>query len=189
MNATPRTNYDRVAIILHWLMAILLITMLLFGEDMMEAGRELGEDHGANDALWLTNLHVNLGAAIMILTVIRLAWRLANPPPLLPATVKPWEQRASGIVYALFYILMVGLPITGWFALPAFLAKHPDLANLSLFGLASYPLAPALPIKIVILHKLGSKVALALLALHVLAALKHQFVDDSKIFSRMMTRG
>jgi cytochrome b561 len=49
-----------------------------------------------------------------------------------------------------------------------------------------FPLAPAIPIKTIILHKLGSKIALALLALHVLAALKHQFIDDTKIFSRMM---
>ncbi len=189
MTQTHRTTYNRVAIILHWLMAILLITMLLFGEDMMEAGREHAENAGASDALWLTNLHINLGAAIMILTIIRLAWRLANPPPPMPASVKQWEQRAAGLVYGLFYILMIGLPITGWFALPAFLAKHPELADLSLFGLTAYPVAPALPIKIVILHKLGSKVALALLALHVLAALKHQFIDDSKIFSRMMPHG
>lgn len=91
MTTTSRTTYNRVAIILHWLMAILLIGMLLLGEDMMEIEKEVGEDHGAG-GFALINLHVNIGIAILILTVIRIAWRIANPPPALPDTVKSWEK-------------------------------------------------------------------------------------------------
>ena len=185
MTDTPRTTYNRVAIILHWLMAILLIGMLLLGEDMMELKKDVGEDHGAGGFTFV-NLHINIGIAVLILSVIRLAWRIANPPPALPDTVKPWEKKLASITYSLFYLVMIGLPITGWFGLPGFLAKHPDVMGLNLFGVADLPLAPALPIKTIILHKLGSKIGLALLALHVLAALKHQFIDDTKIFSRMM---
>jgi len=187
MTAVPRTNYDRVAIILHWLMAILLIGMLLLGEDMMELKKGISEETGAG-TFALINLHINLGIAILILSVIRLAWRIANPPPALPETVKPWEKKLATIIYGLFYVMMIGLPITGWLGLPSFLAKHPQVMGLNLFGLMDFPLAPAIPIKVIILHKLGSNVALALLGLHVLAALKHQFVDDTKIFSRMMPR-
>jgi len=185
MTTTSRTTYNRVAIILHWLMAILLIGMLLLGEDMMEIEKEVGEDHGAG-GFALINLHVNIGIAILILTVIRIAWRIVNPPPALPDTVKSWEKKLATITYGLFYVLMIGLPLTGWFALPGFLARHSEVAGLNLFGLMDFPLAPAVPIKTIILHKLGSKIGLALLALHVLAALKHQFVDDTKIFSRMI---
>lgn len=187
MTATPRTNYDSVAIILHWLMAILLIGMLLLGEDMMEVKKEIAEDQGTG-AFSLVNLHINIGIAILILSVIRIAWRLANPPPALPDTVKPWEKKLATIIYGLYYVMMIGLPITGWLGLPSFLARHPQVVGLNLFGLMDYPLAPAIPIKVIILHKLGSNVALVLLGLHVLAALKHQFVDDTKIFSRMMPR-
>jgi cytochrome b561 len=185
MTTTPRTTYDRVAIILHWLMAILLIGMLLLGEDMMEIEKEIGEDHGEG-GIGLINLHVNIGIAILVLTVLRIVWRIANPPPTLPDTVKPWEKKLATITYGLFYVLMIGLPLTGWFALPGFLAKHSEVVGLNLFGFMDFPLAPAVPMKTIILHKLGSKIALALLALHVLAALKHQFIDDTKIFSRMM---
>jgi len=92
MTTTPRTTYDRVAIILHWLMAILLIGMLLLGEDMMEIEKEIGEDHGEG-GIGLINLHVNIGIAILVLTVLRIVWRIANPPPALPDTVKPWEKK------------------------------------------------------------------------------------------------
>ena len=187
MTDTPRTTYNRVAIILHWLMAILLIGMLLLGEDMMELKKDVTEDQLAG-ATSLINLHINLGIAILVLSVIRIAWRIANPPPALPDTVKPWEKKLATIIYALFYVVMIGLPITGWFALPVFLARHSQVVGLNLFGLMDFPLAPAVPFKTIILHKLGSKIGLALLALHVLAALKHQFVDDTKIFSRMMPR-
>lgn len=95
-------------------------------------------------------------------------------------------EKTASLIYGLFYLLMIGLPLTGWFALPVFLARHTDVTGLTLFGLLDFPLAPAVPIKTIILHKLGSKIGLALLALHVLAALKHQFIDDTKIFSRMM---
>ena len=166
-------------------MAILLIGMLLLGEDMMEIEKEVGENHGAG-AFSFVSLHINLGMAILILTVIRLAWRIANPPPPLPETVKPWERKLAGLTYILFYVLMIGPPLTGWFAFPGFLAKHADVTGLSLFGVTDFPMAPAIPVKTIILHKLGSKIGLALLALHVLAALKHQFIDDSKIFARMM---
>lgn len=185
MTASPRTHYDRVAIALHWLMALLLIGMLVLGEDMMEVEKELGEG-GDELPFSLVGLHINIGFAILILTVIRIAWRLVSPPPPLPTTMKKWEKTAAAIVYGFFYILMIGLPVTGWFALPVFLAKHHDITGLTLFGLMDYPLAPAIPLKTIILHKLGSNVALALLGLHVLAALKHQFVDDNKIFARMI---
>ena len=185
MTQTHRTTYDRVAIILHWLMAILLIGMLLLGEDMMELKKDVGEDHGAGGFTFV-NLHINIGIAILILTLIRIAWRIMNPPPALPDTVKPWERKLATITYGLFYVLMIGLPLTGWFALPSLLARHPEVTGLNLFGVMDFPLAPTIPVKTIILHKLGSKIALALLALHVLAALKHQFMDDTKIFSRMM---
>jgi len=92
MTTKPRTTYDRVAIILHWLMAILLIGMLLLGEDMMEIEKEIGEDHGEG-GISLINLHVNIGIAILVLIVLRIVWRIANPPPALPDTVKPWEKK------------------------------------------------------------------------------------------------
>ena len=87
MPVTARTRYDAVAMSLHWLIAALLIFMLFFGEELMEA--EDGSGFGPS-------LHVSIGSAILFLSVFRLIWRLINPPPAYPASMAPgngWHQR------------------------------------------------------------------------------------------------
>ena len=171
-----KTKYDIVAIGLHWLIAVLMIPVLLFGEDLME------EDAGT----FLPSVHVSLGAGILALSVLRLAWRLINPPPDLPAAMTGWQTTAAGVTHVLFYMLMIGLPITGWLAFANFLSRHPDMAAVSILGLAGVPYAPDPGRLAGNIHNLGSKIGIALLALHVLAALKHQFYTRNGLMRRML---
>ena len=120
-----------------------------------------------------------------VLSVIRLAWRIANPPPPYPPEMKVWEVALAKITVVLFYALMLGLPFSGWFALAGEIAKHPEMAQISVFGLFNMPIAPSLGLPARAMHGLGSNIAIALIGLHILAALKHQFMDDVDSFGRM----
>lgn len=171
-----RTRYDAVAMALHWIMAILMVIMIFFGEDLMD------EDGGT----FLPSIHVSIGTAILALTVVRLAWRLMNPPPALPATMAPWEQTLSKLTHVLFYLLMIGLPITGWLAFGDFVREEPGMAGVRMFGLFAVPGAPVMGEFVKEIHEVGSKVAMVLVILHVLAALKHQFVNRDDILRRML---
>ena len=178
MTPTAKTKYDAVAMGLHWVMAAMMIFMLFFGGDLIK-------QKGGGGTL-LPSIHVSLGSAVLILSVLRLAWRLANPPPALPATMPDWEQSASKAGHALFYVLMIGLPLTGWLAFPAFLGRHAGLAGVQVFGAFPLPGAPSLGLPMGGIHSLLNNIGIATLILHVLAALKHQFINRDGLLRRML---
>lgn len=172
-------KYDGVAMILHWLIAGLMIFMLFFGEELMEA------EHGEVSTLPPT-LHVSIGVAILVLTLLRILWRLTHRAPALPAQMTSLERRASKSLHGIFYLLLILLPLTGWLAFPHFLQEEPGLAMVSVFGVFPLPLAPSLGIPAGFIHEVLSKVGIVAVVLHVLAALKHQFFDRDNLLGRML---
>jgi cytochrome b561 len=151
--------------------------MLFFGEDLMKR---------QPDAI-LPSVHASAGIAILILSLVRLGWRVANPPPPLPSGSAWWEEAGSRVTHTLFYVLMIGLPLTGLLALPEHVARHPEIAAISLFGVLPVPridLSLAIPWGGI--HTIASKVGIALLVLHVAAALKHQFWNRDGVLLRML---
>ena len=178
MTVAAGPKYDTVAMALHWLVAALMIFMLFLGEELMET-----EEGGGTLA---PSLHVSIGIAILALSVLRLLWRLINPPPHYPPSMAPWEQIASKAMVLIFYALLIGLPLTGWFAMPKFLSEEPAMTGISVFGALPLPAAPSLGLPMKGIHELGSNLSIALLALHVLAALKHHFINRDDILRRML---
>lgn len=171
-------RYSTVAIALHWLIAVLMIPMLLFGEELME------EDGGT----FLPSIHVSIGVSILVLTILRLVWRIMNPPPPPPATMAAWEKAAATATHVLFYVLMVGLPLSGWLLVPEFIQDEPAMAGIRVLGLFPVPAGPNGGEVAGFVHEVGSKVGIALVALHVIAALKHQFLDRDGTLRRMSLR-
>lgn len=182
MIETAPAKYNGIAMILHWVTALLMIFMIFFGEYLM------GEKGENVSGTFLPSIHVSIGVAILALTLLRVFWRLTNPPPPDPATMKSWEVTVSKLTHALFYVLMIGLPLTGWLAFTDFLRENPVMANVTVFGLFSVPGAPIASEFAGGAHAIGSKIGMALVILHVLAALKHQFIDGDGIFRRMLPR-
>lgn len=182
MADNTRTRYDSVAMILHWVTAIIMVFMIFFGEDLIRQPRGAAPDAALAG---YPSLHVSLGVSVLILTLIRIVWRLANPPPPYPATMKGWELLLSKATHLLFYVLMIVLPISGWLAFSEYLQAHPNLADVKVFGLFAVPVGPLLGEFAEQVHGLGSNAAMALFFLHVLAALKHQFIDGDGIMRRM----
>ncbi len=172
----PHRTYDAVAMILHWIIALLLIPMLFFGEELMEKEGE---------STFLPSLHVSIGTAVLILSIVRLAWRIGHPAPTAPKQSPRWEAVISRFTHLAFYVLMIGLPVTGWLALPHLLAEEPSFAGILMFGFA-VPAAPDLGLPVGALHEAGSKFGIALLILHVAAALKHHFINHDEVLTRML---
>jgi cytochrome b561 len=171
-------RYSRVAVILHWVTAILMIYMLFWGEDLIHVH---GGQPGTNPAL-----HASLGITILALTLIRLAWRFFKPPPA-DVPMSPVQKGAAHILHWAFYALLILIPLSG---LAVFgngaIHRHPEFASVQLFGLLPVPYYQ-FP-QFGYLHGPMTKIAIGLLIIHVLAALKHQFIDRDRLLARMSLR-
>ncbi len=184
--AHERSRYDSIAMIIHWITALLVIFMIIFGEELMEAGEEAGEIGDGLGGTFGPSLHVSIGVAILILTLLRILWRLTHKAPPYPATMKPYELMAARAVHGLFYVLLIAIPVTGWLAFGGFVVEEPAMAAVRVFGAFPVPAAPFVSRDVEELHEIGSNAAMILTGLHVLAALKHQFLDGDGIFRRML---
>jgi cytochrome b561 len=168
---------------LHWLTAVLVVANLAGGHLV-----ELSEDGGSTGratAATLVMLHMSSGVTILLLSVGRIGWRLGHAPPPWPAYMTRLERWAAGSVHLGFYILLLLLPLSGW----AMQSTQRLPAPVPWFGLTSLPPLP-LPRHLAGLfedsHALLGWAMLALLALHLAAAVKHRWLDRDDILARML---
>lgn len=179
-NSTAR--YSRGAIILHWLIALLIIGNFV--------GAWTSEDLPRDQRMIMMGYHKATGIVILLLTLVRIGWRLINPPPPLVETLKTWEAALARVTHALFYVLMLAVPLAGLGLHSAFAQGKP----VSIFGLFDFPALPVGIDKPTIglfheLHEVTATAMLVLLGLHVAAALKHQFLDRDGTLARMKPFG
>lgn len=178
-------RYSAVAIGLHWLIAAGIVLQIVL------AGRMEGPRTPTSFAI--TQLHKSVGITILLLSLTRLGWRLINPPPPMPATMARWERELARAVHVGFYVVMIGMPLTGWLMVSASRIPVPTL----LYGVVPWPNLPVVgdlaPAAKKLWHDLAegshgllAKFAYVLLALHVAGALKHQlFSRDEPVLARM----
>jgi cytochrome b561 len=184
---TVHATYTRPAILLHWLIAALIIVNVALALTV----DYLPEDWGRP----VVDTHKSLGITVLGLALMRLLWRATHTPPAYPAGYARWERIASHLVHALFYLLILALPISGWLHDSAWkdAADYP----MTLFGLVPWPrigAVMALPADVkerfhdtsFLVHQALAYVLYVLLALHIAGALKHQFIDREPELQRMM---
>jgi cytochrome b561/polyisoprenoid-binding protein YceI len=190
-------RYTAVAIVLHWAIAAAILFMIPLGFWM----HETAEDGHASVGLFAAyQLHKSIGLTVLALSLVRLGWRLANPPPLLPAHMPGWEKLVAKLTHWAFYGLMIGLPLTGWLYVSAGWSIH-DEAPLPvpthwfglfevphLFGLnqASLDVREDAAEAALTAHAYLGFAALGLAALHVAAALKHHLFDKDETLAHMV---
>jgi len=169
-------RYGFVAQGLHWVIAGLLIIQVTLGKIADELPLGL-------DKLALMARHKSVGITILALAVIRLTWRLFDRPPP-PPPMPRWQHIASRLTHGAFYVLLFALPISGWLMSSA--SNYP----VSWFGLAQLPdfVAPDEGLEHLLeeIHETLVKVLVVLAILHVVAALKHQFIDRDGLLIRML---
>lgn len=173
-------RYTRTAMQLHWLVALLLVGQFAFGWYLQDIAR------GVPARGYFVNLHKSTGLLIGLLILVRLGWRSTHTPPPLPDSVPPWQQQAASASHYLLYVLMLVMPLSGYLA-----------SNFSRFGINFFnifKLAPwGIDSKLLYAffnqtHIVSSWLLLALVLVHVLAALKHLLVDHDTVFSRMFPK-
>lgn len=179
-------RYTGVAISLHWLIALGVIAQIPMGLIMSDL--PLGQSKFA-----LFQLHKSVGLTILALSIVRVLWRLGHKPPPLPAAMPVWQKRISGLTHLAFYAFILITPLLGWAIVSASPIRIPTL----LWGAIPIPHLPILadlPMdqrKGVAgafgeAHELASWLGLALIALHLGAVVKHQFLDRDGILGRMV---
>ena len=167
-------RYSNTAIALHWLMALLIFAMLPLGHYMHDLKL-------SPEKLQLYSYHKWIGMSLLLLAVLRILWRLTHKPPVL--LMPRWQQVASSAVHDLLYLLFIAIPMTGWLMssakgvqtvwfgilpLPDLVGKDKELGHL----LGN-------------VHEVLSSLLVVLIALHIAAALKHQFIDRDQLLFRI----
>jgi len=170
------SGYGAVAKILHWLIVALLVAQFTVAWTMPDVGRGTRNEG-------LITVHLSLGAFILVVVIIRLAWRLTHPVPLLTDEVPPWQHRAAQAIHALLYAILVALPVMGWANANA---RGWDAV---IFGI-SFPKIMAtrsgLGMALGDIHQVTAIVLLVVVGLHALAALYHHFVLRDRVLLRML---
>lgn len=175
------TRYGWIAILLHWLIALLFIGEIALGLVMVRMTSQ-------RSAFELIQLHKSVGFLLLGLVVLRLGWRFANLTPRLPAEAGHLERRAAPAAHFALYALQLVLPLTGWALVSASVLEIPSMP-FDLFVM------PNLPVSISdageawwrAAHAYLAYAAIVLVAVHVLAALRHHFWLGDTVLTRMIS--
>lgn len=171
------TQYTRPAIVLHWIIALLIVTMIPLGYFMVGLPRNTPERS------FYLNLHKSLGLLTLALVLIRLGWRATHTPPPLPLTMPVWQRKASVLSHGLLYACILVQPLTGYVS--SSFGKY----GVKFFGLKLPNWGwddPALRDVFVAVHETVAVILIVLVTIHVLAALKHLLLDRDTVFRRML---
>jgi len=172
------THWGLLAIILHWLVAVVVVG--LFGLGWWMTDLSYYDEWYRLGPFW----HKSIGLTLLLVLLLRLVWRFINPPPAPLSSHSLWQQRlahgAQLFLYLLLFISLIsgylistadGRPIAwfGWFDVPALelgIEQQEELAGS--------------------IHWYGALALMGLAALHSLAALKHHWIDKDQTLVRML---
>ncbi|MEN1728167.1 MAG: cytochrome b [Pseudomonadota bacterium] len=177
-NSTDR--YGLVAQALHWIVVFGIALQFIWAWRIDEA-------ESIRQQFALVNQHKSIGVTVLALVLIRIAWRLLNRPPAYPDSMKTWERRAAGAAHWGLYGLLLVLPISGW-AYSAAAGYGPEWfgwINLP----ALFPVSETLESAMHEIHEWSGRLLMALVIIHVVAALRHQFVLKDGLLRRMWGGG
>jgi len=168
-------RYSWGAIWLHWSIAVLVLANLalgLFHESLLDGIK------------WVIPIHKSMGITVLALTLLRLGWRLTHRSPPLPVDITGWERAVAKAVHAVFYALLLALPLTGWM-----LSSNPArLRPMTWFWLFPIPPLPISDVTAKLGHNLHGAIAyfmLTLVLLHIAAALRHHLLLRDAVLDRM----
>ncbi|HTJ97146.1 MAG TPA: cytochrome b/b6 domain-containing protein [Rhodocyclaceae bacterium] len=187
---STKNKYTRTAMALHWLVAVLMIVNVALA---------LSVDYVSDESIRpLIDNHKSIGILVLGLFILRLLWRIAHRPPELPASFSPFEKKGAHWAHIALYALMLLLPLSGWLHDSAWkdAATHP----MELFHLVPWPriafithiepqFKETLHDVFGNIHEWLGDALYILFSLHVLGALKHEWIDKESVLSRMLPWG
>ncbi len=174
MKKNTYQSYGSISKFLHWTIFLLVTGMIIYGYLM-----EYASD--SSKAL-VYNIHKLFGLLVLSLMILRTIWALVNPKPKLPSKIPLWEIALARLMHFSLYLILLIMPFSGWI-LASSAGKPPKLLGISL-GL---PITQNESLKNLAdnVHVTLAIVIIVMVALHVLAALKHHFIDKDNILKRM----
>ncbi len=176
MNRAISTRYTPTAMALHWLLALAILGSFSLGFYMSDLPF-------SPQRVKLYNWHKWAGVTILALSAFRLLWRLAHRPPAdLP--MPAWQQRVAHLAHRALYVLFFAVPLAGW--------AYSSAAGFPIVWFGVLPLPDFMPVDkelaeaIKPIHGWLAWALIVIAALHIAAALKHQFVDRDGLIARML---
>ena len=193
-----KDRYTKTAIILHWLLALGIFGMLALGWFMTDLPREapkqstydlfnwgiytwqLSEE--ASPRTFYFNLHKSIGITLLFFIVIRVIWRISHKPPAALKSYKAWERKLSTGAHHLLYLLMLVVPLSG--LIMSIASKY----GVKWFGLDFIAGIDSKPLREIFheVHEIAGIIILLIIAIHILGALKHKFIDKDETMKRML---
>jgi len=172
-----RIRYDAASRAIHWLtfLAVTAAFAIIWRTDWLPGF--------SPQRVKMMNWHKWAGVTVLLLTVVRIGWRLYKPAPP-PVAMPAWQRISSKALHGLLYLALLAQPLVGWM-----------LSNASGYPIVWFRVLPlpnlvskdkALAQTLAGAHELIGTAILVLLAVHVLAALKHHFVDKDDTLRRML---
>ena len=158
------TGYSRLQISLHWIIALLILTMFFSGEVMGEFGEMLRDSPGAQQPVGVY-AHIGAGISVLVLVLWRIAVRLRRGAPAAPNGTDKRQEMVALIVHLGLYAVMVIAPISGLLAWFGGLHTAEEV------------------------HEAIKPILIVLLVLHIAGALYHQYVLKDGLLRRMMKAG
>jgi cytochrome b561 len=170
-------RYTPVAIALHWVVVALVGVQIAWGWGMQAIPKQPPGLRA--DAF---NVHKSVGVAILVVMVVRLAWRLAHRPPPLPS-IPAWQRIAAHANHAVLYVALLAMPVIG--LVGSFASGYP----VRVFGVTLPSTGwrdEAVKTAMSAAHLATSWVLTGAIVLHVGAAFKHALVDRDAVLARML---
>ena len=185
MRTSEIQRYDRGQIIFHWLIAAIILFMIGLGLYMVNLPKqsELPPGQESVRAFYFL-LHKSMGITVAILIVLRVVWRLTHKAPPLPDLVPEWQQKLSKAVHGALYLLMVALPVSGY--MQSMYSSYPT----KFWGIVLPRLAEAnkgMRENFSEIHEFLAFALIAVLVLHLAAAVKHKLAGNG-VVQRMSLR-
>ncbi len=171
--------YSPTARAFHWIVVALLLVQIPLGLYMVRYG---AATNFAAPTGQMYDSHKLLGLAILLVVVLRLAYRLAHGAPAHEPTLETWHKLASGFNHWGLYLLLLAIPVGGWVAVSMYGPFQP-------FGIALPSLAAenkALAEQVFMVHKFAAYLLIAFVGIHVGAALYHHVIRGDNVLARMI---
>jgi cytochrome b561 len=176
----PQPAYTLTARVLHWITAVLVLTMIPIG--LVMANVEFEEEEVGD---FLFHIHRSIGATLLPIVAFRLIWRLTHPPLPLPPDVPPIQRRAAHTVHWLLYALLLIQGMVGWIATSAYRAP---ILVFWLFELPPiWPEDKDFSEKAFVVHQTIGITIAVLVCIHIAGALYHHFIRRDRVLMRMIT--
>lgn len=169
-------GYGVVARMLHWLTVLLVLVMVPVGLIMTQ---EL--PRATQNTLFI--LHKGLGPVVFVVVLLRLGWRLVNPPPPLPASMPDLQRRVAGFVHAGLYLFLIVMAVSGYVRVVAggFPIELLNTLGVPPLLVKNEPLAETAKA----IHAAAKFGLVGLIGMHVAAAAYHGIVKRDGVISRM----